>query len=515
MTDTSFLSSITGLGIPATKGVPITDINSQQDVLDLKRKQALAGLLLQQSQQPDNSPSQIGGYYVRKSPFLALAKAAQMMMGVKMGAEAEAKGVQLQKDALGRLLGAAGAGGASSAPAPSGDAASLGTQVQANEQSGLPWQTGQAIPVSPAAPTSSPMQGAPAPLAVQNMTPEQRAILLQIAPEKYMDAFAAQFAPTDTQKNNQYMGINPAQARTLHLASQAKDIGVAGALPNLDQAGNISIAPIPGAIGAQAAMSGAIKGAEQKNTILPNISVDGIERPVWGSDIPRIGASGSSSKPALPTEAIPSVPLPAPKIGKNIEIEQANADFMKQQGKALIDERPNMVQSAEGINNIRKMKDFINSPSFNGKLADNKLQVAKTFKTLGLLPPQFDEKIANTEAFSSLGAREVGNVIKAFGSGTGISDADRDYAEKLAGGKISLDKESINRILDISNKVNLNKLNDFNQRVKQGAQNGMKGFYGLEVEVPEVTPPPSQSFEATKTIGAKTYVKQNGKWFEQ
>lgn len=509
MTDTSFLNGFAGMGVPNAKTVPITDINSQSDLLDLKRKQAIAGLLLQQSQQPDNSPQEISGHYVRKSPWLALSKAAQMMMGVKMGADTEAQGVQLQRDALGRLLGAAGAGGNSMEAANP-----LGIQVQANDQSGLPWQTGQAIPSPMAAPQTP--SGDSSPLAIRNMTPEQRAILLQLAPEEYMKTFSAQFAPTDMQKNNAYMGINPNQAKTLHLAEQAKNIGVSGALPSLDASGNMSIAPIPGAIQSQAAMTGAVKGAEQKNTILPNISVDGIERPVWGSDIPRIGASGTSNKPALPTDAIPSVPLPAPKIGKNIEVEQANANFMKSQGDALIKERPDMVQNAEGISNIRQMKGFINSPSFNGKLADNKLQVAKTFKSLGLLPPTFDDTIANTESFSSLGAREVGNVIKAFGSGTGISDADRDYAKQLAGGEIKLEKESINRILDIAEKVNSTKLKDYNKRVGQGIQNGMKGFYGLEVEVPEAeVSQPAKTPSMTRSLGGKNYVQINGKWFEQ
>jgi hypothetical protein len=48
----------------------------------------------------------------------------------------------------------------------------------------------------------------------------------------------------------------------------------------------------------------------------------------------------------------------------------------------------------------------------------------------------------------------VVNIVKAFGSGSGISNADREYAEKMAGGQIKLDEASIKRILDIGERAN-------------------------------------------------------------
>ena len=40
-------------------------------------------------------------------------------------------------------------------------------------------------------------------------------------------------------------------------------------------------------------------------------------------------------------------------------------------------------------------------------------------------------------------AGNVGRLIKQFGAGTGLSDADRQYAEKMAGGKITLDVKAL------------------------------------------------------------------------
>lgn len=56
----------------------------------------------------------------------------------------------------------------------------------------------------------------------------------------------------------------------------------------------------------------------------------------------------------------------------------------------------------------------------------------------------------NTQVFAATTARQVLNIIKNLGSGSGISDADREYAAKIVGGDISLDANSIKRLLDIS-----------------------------------------------------------------
>ena len=64
------------------------------------------------------------------------------------------------------------------------------------------------------------------------------------------------------------------------------------------------------------------------------------------------------------------------------------------------------------------------------------------------------DDVSNTEAYISLIGREVGRVIKDFGAGTGLSDADREYANKIAGGDITITKDGLRRILSIAKKVN-------------------------------------------------------------
>jgi len=63
--------------------------------------------------------------------------------------------------------------------------------------------------------------------------------------------------------------------------------------------------------------------------------------------------------------------------------------------------------------------------------------------------------------------KQVGTIIKQFGSGTGLSDADREYAEKIVGGKITLTEEAIRKIISINKRAYQNVIRNYNKRAKQ------------------------------------------------
>ena len=80
-------------------------------------------------------------------------------------------------------------------------------------------------------------------------------------------------------------------------------------------------------------------------------------------------------------------------------------------------------------------------------------------------------------------AQNVGRIIKQFGAGTGLSNADREYAEKMAGGKITLDRKAIERILDINERAARNVITLHNKRASE-----VKSNIPLTVEIPPVQP---------------------------
>ena len=88
----------------------------------------------------------------------------------------------------------------------------------------------------------------------------------------------------------------------------------------------------------------------------------------------------------------------------------------------------------------------------------------------------------------TLGQRIATTVKDAASSvGTGLSDADREYAEKIAGGKVSLTKDSIKKLLDINRRISIFHVTDYNRRAEQAMkkEGGDQLPYDLRVNMPQ------------------------------
>jgi len=100
-----------------------------------------------------------------------------------------------------------------------------------------------------------------------------------------------------------------------------------------------------------------------------------------------------------------------------------------------------------------------NGGVFAGAFADKMKFAAKVGAFFGI--PD-DGKIQNTEAYGAAIGSRVASMVKAFGSGTAISDGDRKFAAAMAGGEISLDEKSMRRILEIGEKAARGKIDQHN-----------------------------------------------------
>lgn len=90
---------------------------------------------------------------------------------------------------------------------------------------------------------------------------------------------------------------------------------------------------------------------------------------------------------------------------------------------------------------------------------------------------------ANTDAYLANVAKQTATIIKDFGAGTGLSDADREFATKAAGGDISMSREALERILDINDKAavfSLKRHKDLISKLPEGSQP-----FDLSVPVPK------------------------------
>jgi hypothetical protein len=191
------------------------------------------------------------------------------------------------------------------------------------------------------------------------------------------------------------------------------------------------------------------------------------------------------------------VPLPAAveeqkkRIGKasasNINLPPQEKAFEGELGKGQAEEllkgRAAARDAAAIIDTVNTGRDIMKSGMITGAGADFLVNFNQALKTAGI-DAGYGDAAANSQAFTANMAGNVGKLIKQFGAGTGLSDADREFAKDMAGGRISLDAKAINKILDINERAARNVISRHNKDVK-----GIKTNIPLEVEMPvEVKP---------------------------
>jgi hypothetical protein len=181
---------------------------------------------------------------------------------------------------------------------------------------------------------------------------------------------------------------------------------------------------------------------------------------------------------------------------KNEKLAEAGIEHFKK----LHDDTVTVVQSLNNIEEVLPLTDeMIAGATAQPELFVRRIR-ADLSEALGLDPE--DVALTNTEQYIALAAPRVAAIIKAFGAGTGLSDADREFANKAAAGEISMTAESLQRILKILKKAGENKLSMYNQTVEAMQNNGMSpaanGFVlpartqrTVTVEPPTDVPPPA------------------------
>jgi len=134
--------------------------------------------------------------------------------------------------------------------------------------------------------------------------------------------------------------------------------------------------------------------------------------------------------------------------------------------ESLVEEHKEVQLVANAYTDLKRIEEqLMGSPLITGAGAEYILGAGKILQQMGFNFAQ--EPIANTEAYAAMMGNQVGRIIKQFGAGTGLSDADREYAEKIAGGKISLTRQSIEKIVAMNKKAMENVIAQYNKKATQ------------------------------------------------
>ncbi len=119
-------------------------------------------------------------------------------------------------------------------------------------------------------------------------------------------------------------------------------------------------------------------------------------------------------------------------------------------------------QAAAGLNGLREARKAVEGGAILGAGADARLALQKAGALLGVADPR---SIENTETFRAAIAPQVAAVLKSTVGTANISNSDREFAEKAAGGSIKLDEKSILRLMDIMERATIGQLESHQKRL--------------------------------------------------
>lgn len=128
----------------------------------------------------------------------------------------------------------------------------------------------------------------------------------------------------------------------------------------------------------------------------------------------------------------------------------------------FIDNVPKTQSAASDISTIHSARDALDAGIFTGQGADLQKGVAKVGSMLGIE----DGRLQNTEMFQQATAARVFDIVKGLGTGSGITDADREFAREASAGNIKFEEGTIRRLLDIQERANRAKITLHNKRAQ-------------------------------------------------
>jgi len=169
------------------------------------------------------------------------------------------------------------------------------------------------------------------------------------------------------------------------------------------------------------------------------------------------------------------------------------AEIGKGQADAILKSRTAAEDAATILQTNQVGRDLLNTGAITGAGADFFVALNQGLKTAGI-DFGFADASANSQAYAAAMGQNTAKLIKQFGAGTGLSDGDRKYAEKIAAGQITMDEKAIRKILDINDRAARNVITGHNKKVE-----GIKTNIPLKVEVPLAAAPEA----------AVTLLKQN------
>jgi hypothetical protein len=155
------------------------------------------------------------------------------------------------------------------------------------------------------------------------------------------------------------------------------------------------------------------------------------------------------------------------------------------QGKANVELYTRAQKAPELLARAQRVKQMLgpNSEAITGAGAEWMLAAAKVANQVGI---NTGDAAADTETLSRDLAAATLDGIKAsgLGAGSGFSNADRDFLEKVVGGKITLEATTLKRLADLNEKSAIGTIQSWNAQADRLDPNQLKSLGMSKIEVP-------------------------------
>ena len=198
------------------------------------------------------------------------------------------------------------------------------------------------------------------------------------------------------------------------------------------------------------------------------------------------------------------------KNGQTINVGDQTPQFNKSLGEAqakkVVESQTAAKGAANQLDTIAEGEKLLNSGMYTGTGATFQVGVGQALQKMGFTAK--DDAAANAQAYGAIMGKQVGEMVKQFGSGTSISDGDRIYAERMAAGDINLDEQAMRKILRINKEAALKLIRSHNKTVS-----GVKSDLPLTVGIPASAAPPAEAVKLLKSKDNAETRKQFDQWY--
>jgi hypothetical protein len=210
---------------------------------------------------------------------------------------------------------------------------------------------------------------------------------------------------------------------------------------------------------------------------------------------------------------------PPPEVQRIEQLGSTMAEKIMGEGvKGLSEARDAAKKAYTSVESIDESLDNIDN-MYTGYGATFRKDVARAASLVGVELGDLD-KIKNTEKYASLAGARVADYITNLGAGTGLSDKDREFAEKVVAADISMSPETMKQLLTIIRSQNLRTINNYNtlrsniEGELTGREKSAMAFY-LPVDVPAERAVAAPVAETTPTEVPTGMTPEQASYFPQ